>query len=242
MQVWSRTNIATTIIVPAYNEEDGLSMTLSKLFRQLDDSYEIIVVDDGSTDRTSEVAKDFPCRLISHDFNRGKGEALRTGIKHARGDNVIWIDADDTYPVEIIPEMVEALKEVDVVVGSRMTGNENIPAFNRFGNWIFRTMIKTIYGFSAHDPCTGLYGAKKSRLIQMNLSAKGFAIEPEVSIKSSRMKLKTRDIPLHYRPRIGETKLNAISVGFEDLAKILGLLLWRGDRRQQLPPAGNHSE
>ncbi len=242
MQVQEKLNIETTIIVPAYNEEDGLPITLSKLFQQLDDSYEIIVVDDGSTDRTSEVAKDYPCRFIRHDFNRGKGEALKTGIRHARGDNVIWIDADDTYPVETIPEMVEALKEYEVVVGSRVSGNENIPAFNRFGNWIFRTMIRTIYGFRAHDPCTGLYGAKKARLEQMGLSAKGFAIEPEISIKSSRMKLRTMDFPLHYRPRIGETKLNAFRVGLEDLAKILGLILWRGDRRRQLPPVNDASE
>ena len=241
MQVQKRAVIDTTVIVPAYNEEDGLPITLSKLFRQLDDSYEVIVVDDGSTDRTPEVARDYPCRFIKHDLNRGKGEALRTGIKHARGDNVIWIDADDTYPVEAIPEMAEALKEYDVVVGSRVSGNENIPAFNRLGNWVFRTMIRTIYGFRARDPCTGLYGAKKSRLEQMGLSAKGFAIEPEISIKSGRMKLKTMDFPLHDRPRIGETKLNAVRVGLEDLATILSLILWRGGHRRR-PPVSDASE
>ena len=242
MQFQERGSIDTTVIVPAYNEEAGLPITLSKLFQQLDDSYEVIVVDDGSTDRTPEVAEDYPCRYIRHDLNKGKGEALRTGIRHARGDNVIWIDADDTYPVETIPEMVEALKEYEVVVGSRMSGNENIPALNRFGNWVFRTMIRTIYGFRAHDPCTGLYGAKRSRLEQMGLSAKRFAIEPEISIKSSRMGLRTMDIPLHYRPRIGETKLNAVRVGFEDLATILGLILWRGDHRRQLPSVTDASE
>ncbi len=241
VQIQERGNIDTTVIVPAYNEEAGLPITLSKLFQQLDDSYEVIVVDDGSTDRTPKVAEAYPCRFIKHDFNLGKGEALRTGIRHARGDNVIWIDADDTYPVETIPKMAEALKEYDIVVGSRMSGNENMPAFNRFGNWVFRTMIRMIYGFRAHDPCTGLYGAKKSRLVQMELSAKGFAIEPEISIKSGRMKLRTLDIPLHYRPRIGETKLNAVRVGLEDLATILGLLLWRGNRRR-LPPVNDASE
>ena len=238
MQFQESRQISTTVIVPAYNEEDGLPVTLDKLQKVLDDSYEVIVVDDGSTDRTPEIARRFSCRFFRHEVNQGKGEALRTGIRHARGHNVIWIDADDTYPVETIPRMVEALDEYDVVVGSRAWGNENIPRFNRLGNWIFRTMIKGFYGFQAHDPCTGLYGARKVYLELMDLSSKRFAIEPEISIKSSRMKLKTLDIPLRYRPRIGDTKLNAIQVGYEDLKTILGLVFWRGKINDAAHAAG----
>ena len=232
------TTVTTTVIVPAFNEEEGLPVTLDKLQRVIDDSYEVIVVDDGSTDRTPEVARQFPCRFIRHQINQGKGQALRTGIEHARGDKVIWIDADDTYPVENIPSMAEALKEYDVVVGSRVQGYDNIPRFNRLGNWVFRTMIKVLYGFQAHDPCTGLYGARKPYLQRMGLTSKRFAIEPEISIKSSRMKLKTLDIPLQYRPRVGETKLNAIRVGFEDLGVILGLVFWRGKTNGVAPTEG----
>ena len=89
--------VATTVIVPAYNEEDGLRIVLDKIFQTVDDSYEVIVVDDGSDDRTSVVASKFPCTIISHKSNKGKGEALRSGIMRAHGENVIWIDADDTY-------------------------------------------------------------------------------------------------------------------------------------------------
>ena len=238
MQCQESHQISTTVIVPAYNEEDGLPITLDKLQKVLDDSFEVIVVDDGSTDRTPEVARRFSCRFVRHEVNQGKGEALRTGIRHARGHKVIWIDADDTYPVENIPRMAEALNEYDVVVGSRAYGNENIPRFNRLGNWIFRTMIKGLYGFQAHDPCTGLYGARKVYLELMELSSKRFAIEPEISIKSSRMKLKTLDIPLRYRPRIGDSKLNAIQVGYEDLKTILGLVFWRGKVRSPEQTAG----
>jgi len=228
MQLREPSKIHTTVIVPAYNEEKGLPVTLDRLKKVLDNGYEVIVVDDGSTDRTPEVSRQFSCRYIRHQVNRGKGEALRTGIRHARGENVIWIDADDTYPAENIPRMAQALKEYDVVVGSRARGTENIPRFNRLGNWMFRTMIRTIYGFQAHDPCTGLYGARRLHLETMGLTSKRFAIEPEISIKSSRMKLRTLDMPLQYRPRIGETKLNAVKVGLEDLRTILGLAFWRG--------------
>lgn len=221
---------STSIIVPAYNEAQGLFIVLEKMFKVINGSYEVIVVDDGSTDETSEVTSHFPCRLIKHKVNEGKGEALETGMKNAQGENVIWVDADDTYPVEIIVQMAEALKNYDIVVGSRVYGKANIPRFNRFGNWIFRTMIKTIYGFKPHDPMTGLYGAKRVHLEMMKLSSKRFAIEPEISIKASRMKLKMLDVPVQYRPRVGSSKLSAIKVGVEDLTKILQLVFWQPDR------------
>ena len=154
----------TTIIIPAYNEESGLPIVLEKIFKAVDGNYEVIVIDDGSTDRTSEAAQQFPCQVIRHKANKGKGEALKTGIAHAQGENIIWIDADDTYPVELIPQMGDALETYDMVVGSRRYGRENIPRFNRLGNFVFRTMIRKIYGFKPYDPCTGLYGAKKCHL------------------------------------------------------------------------------
>lgn len=217
----------TTIIVPAYNEEGGLSIVLGEIFKLLDDSYEVIVIDDGSTDRTWEVASQFPCRVIRHEPNQGKGAALKTGIKNATGENMIWIDADDSYPVELIPKMTQALNEYDMVVCSRKYGRGNIPRFNRIGNWLFRTMIKNIYGFKPYDPCTGLYGAKKRYLQLMDLSSKRFAIEPEISIKGSRMKLRMLEIPITYRARVGSAKLSAIKVGFEDLWTILKFTFWK---------------
>jgi len=123
--------------------------------------------------------------------------------------------------------MAEALKIYDTVVASRKYGREYIPCFNRLGNFVFRTMIKRIYGFKPFDPCTGLYGVKKHYLESMKLSSKRFAIEPEISIKGSRMKLKTLEIPIEYRKRQGNSKLNAIKVGFEDLWTILSLIFWK---------------
>ncbi len=222
--------VKTTIIIPAWKEEEGLPVVLTKVLQIIDDSYEIIVVDDGSDDATAQVASRFPVRVIKHEVNKGKGEALKTGIAQAGGENIIWIDADDSYPAELIPRMVEELESYDMVVCSRRYGRENIPRFNRIGNFIFRQMIKRIYGFKPYDPCTGLYGAKKHHLEMMQLSARRFAIEPEISIKGSRMKLKMLEIPIRYQTRVGNTKLNAIKVGFEDLGTILRLIPWRPGR------------
>jgi len=217
----------TTVIIPAYNEEVGIGMTLSKIQQVLPADSEIMVVDDGSVDKTCDIASGYSCIVIKHSINRGKGEAIKTGISYARGDKVIWIDADDTYPAELIPEIILALNSYDAVVCSRLYGRENIPAFNRVGNWIFKTMIQKIYGFAGQDVCSGLYGVKLKWLKMMNLKASKFSIEPEVSIKAARMKLKVLDIPITYNLRVGESNLNPIRVGFEDLFRILSLVFWR---------------
>jgi glycosyltransferase involved in cell wall biosynthesis len=108
--------VNTTIIVPAFNEEDGLPVVLTDVMKVIDETCEVIVVDDGSADGTSEAASGFPCTVIRHEVNKGKGEALKTGITAAKGENVIWIDSDNSYPAEYIPRMIEAFEEYDVVM------------------------------------------------------------------------------------------------------------------------------
>jgi histidinol-phosphate phosphatase family protein len=227
--ILSQTKIKNSIIVPAYNEEKGVEVVLKKIFSVIDDTYEVIVVDDGSQDHTAEVALQFPCRVIKHSINKGKGEALKSGIAASIAENIMWIDADDSYPVDILPKIAEGFSDFDMVVCSRRSGRNNIPRFNRIGNWLFRVSIRRLYGFKGYDPCTGLYGVKKRFLQLMNLRASKFAIEPEISIKSGRMKLKTKDIPIEYHPRVGGSKLNAIRVGFEDSWVILKNIFWYPD-------------
>lgn len=216
----------TTVIIPAYNEEQGLPLVLDKLYSSIDQTYEVIVVDDGSTDATTEVVGQFPCRILSHSTNRGKGEAMKTGIRAARGQNLIFIDADDTYPVEIVPEMANRLDDVDMVVASRVHGKEQIPTFNRIGNAMFRNAIRHLYGFAPYDPLTGFYGIKRAHVAKMRLDSDGFGIETEIAIKAARMGLRTFDIPVEYRPRVGAAKLRGLQDGyriFQTIVKMLAL-------------------
>jgi glycosyltransferase involved in cell wall biosynthesis len=215
---------ACTVIIPAYNEEEGLGVVLQKLFNTVDENYEVIVVDDGSTDRTEEIANRFPCKVISHDINRGKAAAVKTGIAAARGRNLVFVDADDTYPVELVPEIARAVDEFDMVVTSRAEGRENIPLFNRLGNRVFCALIRYLYGFMTNDPLTGFYSVKKSVLLNMNLDSSGFGVETELAIKSGRMGLKVREIPIKYRPRRGKSKLCATRDGILVLQTIFKAL------------------
>lgn len=217
---------STTILLPAYNEEEGLVITLKKLFQVIDnENYEVIVIDDGSTDRTSEVATQFPCRIIKHEINKGKGEAIKTGIKNARSENIICIDADDTYPTDIVPQIAHYLQQYDVVIGSRFYGRRNIPLFNRIGNFIIRILIKYIYKYKPFDPLTGLWGIKKQCAEQILPTAR-FAPDAEMQIKAARIKLQMYDIKINYNPRVGDTKLPSIKGGYEHFKLIASLLWW----------------
>src|SRR3954447_9376324 len=124
--------VRTTVVLPAYNEGAALPHVLDELGEYLDSSYEVLVVDDGSTDDTAEVAGRYPVRLVQHASNRGKGVAIRTGITEAQGENVVIMDADATYPVPAIREMVELLDEHDLVRGIRESEPESMPGVNRF--------------------------------------------------------------------------------------------------------------
>lgn len=230
-------DIKYSLIIPAYNEEEGLPVVLNDVFNLISENFEIIVVDDGSTDSTREVAQKFPCRVISHEHNSGKGSAMKTGINEARGENIIFIDADNTYPPEGILELAKALEIHDMALASRKTGHENIPAFNRIGNAVFRNSIRYIYGFQGYDPLTGLYGIKKTYLKSMNLESKGFGIESEICIKAARMGLRVKDIHIQYRDRIGKAKLNGLKDGYRIFTTILKFfpLLFRRIEKPGLP-------
>lgn len=217
--------VKNSVIVPAFNEEEGLPLVLRGIFSVVDDTFEVIVVDDSSTDRTREVAREFPCRLICRDGERGKGRALRAGIADALGENVMWIDADATYPVEILPQMAAVLATHDMVVCSRMGGRENIPIVNRIGNAILTKLTQRLYGFKACDPCSGAYGAKKRHLQNMALSSNGFEIEAEIALKSASMGLRTVELFLDYGPRVGKSKLSGLRDGSIILRTIIGSLV-----------------
>ena len=147
--------IRTTVVLPAYNEGAALPHVLTELGEYLDQSYEVLVVDDGSTDDTADVAAQYPVRLIKHKSNSGKGVAIRTGIAEAQGENVVIMDADATYPVPAIKEMVDLLDENDLVRGIRESEPESMPVVNRFGNWLFNKLLAISHGLEGADQLTG---------------------------------------------------------------------------------------
>lgn len=217
--------VQTTILVPAYNEEEALPHVLEAIFAVIDESYEVLVVNDGSKDRTAEVAQAYPCRLISHTVNSGKGAAMLTGIRYANGEKIIFIDADATYPADAIPDVVRKLDDCDMVRCVRSLGRDNIPAVNRLGNQIFDAIIKGFHRVEGDDMLSGLYGLRRRHLRAMRLNSQGFDIESEIMIKARAMGLSGGAIPISYNERIGEKKLKPVRDGIVILMRVLGLAL-----------------
>jgi Glycosyl transferase family 2 len=221
----SADGVRTTVVLPAYNEGAALPHVLDELGEYLDRSYEVLVVDDGSTDDTADVAERYPVRLVQHGSNQGKGVAIRTGISEAQGENVVIMDADATYPVPAIKEMVDLLDDHDLVRGIRESETDSMPAVNRVGNWIFNKLLAISHGLEGTDHLSGLYAMRRSAAVRLGTEARGFDIETEIGIKARTRGLREATIPISYLPRVGEKKLSPWKDGLRILGRVIVLLL-----------------
>ena len=221
----SADGVRTTVVLPAFNEGAALPHVLDELGEYLDSTYEVLVIDDGSTDDTAEVAGRYPVRLVQHTTNRGKGVAIRTGIAEAHGENVVIMDADATYPVPAIKEMVELLDDHDLVRGVRESEAGSMPVVNRVGNWLFNKLLELSHGLEGSDHLSGLYAMRRSAAVRLNTEARGFDIETEIGIKARARGLREATIPISYLPRVGEKKLSPWKDGLRILGRVIVLLL-----------------
>jgi glycosyltransferase involved in cell wall biosynthesis len=214
-----------SIILPAYNEAQALPRLLYSLYQVIDNRYEVLVVDDGSRDNTVEIASRFSCRLVSHEVNKGKGAAVRTGLRSAQGDYVIVMDADNTYPAQALPQMVEMLRTHDLVRCTRQMNSESMPLVNWIGNIAFDSMLTVIYGMKGGDYMTGLYGLRREALEAMQFTSEGFDLEVEIGIKAQANRLKVITFPVAYQERLGEKKLRPFADGWRIMRRILKMAL-----------------
>jgi glycosyltransferase involved in cell wall biosynthesis len=214
------------VLVPALDEEEGIGYTLAELSKVLD-APSLLVVDGKSADRTVEVAKDFGATVLIQS-GRGKGEAIAQAIMNIKDnvDYVVFIDADFTYPAEYLPEMIKILEanpDVGMVCGNRF--NESIHLGNLhnllyFGNRLLAFTHNLLNGVQMQDPLTGLRVVRWEILKDWKPKSKSFDIEVELNHWVERKGYKILEIPIYYRPRLGQKKLK-IRHGFTILKRIL---------------------
>lgn len=217
------------IVVPAYNEEEGISATISRLKRvstRLEDKNQIVIVNDGSTDKTVETVKKIGrTQLIDYKKNSGKGAALKKALTEIGADIVATTDADCTYEVEKIPYMVDVLKNenADIVVGSRFIGEirGGMTALNWVGNTIFSLMVRLLTGVNTTDASSGLRVFKKKAVQDLNIQARGLDYEIEMTVKANKKRLKVVEVPIVYEKRVGRSKLNPILDGWRFFKAII---------------------
>lgn len=205
-----------SVIIPAYNEEQALKPVVDEYLPYAD---EIIIVDDGSSDSTYEIAKTLlneKVQVLQHEKNQGKVAALRTGVEHATGDIIIFTDADCTYPARYIPEFINKLEHgVDLVLGSRQINRENIPLFNRLGNFFFSSLAAYISGKTIVDSQTGFRAFRKEMFEKFDVEARSLEFETKMTVRAAKLGYKIAEIPIEYRARVGTSKLHPIRDGLK---------------------------
>lgn len=198
-----------SIIVPALNEEEGIEEVIGRCLAVCSKVDEVIVVDDGSTDRTSLVAKKMNVRVLRHKVNRGKAFALRTGFDSAKNDILVTIDADCTYPPEAIPEMIKALKSADLVVGSRFKKGipRGLPIYRAIANIVGAMVTSIILGRRLTDVTTGLRVFRKEVIENCPIKAKGLDFEAEFTARAITKGYRYAEVPIVAEERMGQSSL-----------------------------------
>jgi glycosyltransferase involved in cell wall biosynthesis len=212
-----------TIVIPAYNEEEAVKEVTERTKKVCSKGDEIIVVDDGSNDRTSEIAKKIGVRVLRHEKNKGKAIALKTGFREAKNDFIVTIDADCTYPPEEIPKLVADLNGNDLVIGSRFMNGipKNFPVLRGIANVLGAKFASLILFKRVTDVTSGMRAFRKDVVEACDIKAKGLDFEAEFTSRSIAMGFKHKEVPICYEKRVGRSKLNLFSNIFKFSIAIL---------------------
>jgi dolichol-phosphate hexosyltransferase len=207
-----------TVIIPCLNEEQGIESVLRRMPEFVD---EVIVVDNGSTDRTSDVAAGFGARVIRENV-RGYGRSYKTGFAYATGDLIVTLDGDHSYPPDAISYLLEAFLhlEVDFLNASRFpVRDRNAMSFkHKFGNLILSFAMSILYFRWVRDSQSGMWVFRRSILQNMRLVSDGMAFSEEIKIEALKSdRVRFEEISIQYTSRLGEIKLNPWRDGFYNL-------------------------
>ena len=209
---------AITVIIPCLNEEQGIERVLQRMPAFVD---QVIVVDNGSTDRTSEVARASGAEVIREEV-RGYGRAYKRGFAHATGDLIVTLDGDHSYPPDAISYLIEAFLHLDVdfLNASRFpVRDKRAMSFkHKLGNLILSVAMSVLYFRWVRDSQSGMWVFRRSILKQMTLESDGMAFSEEIKIEALKSRnIRFREMPVQYSSRLGEIKLNPWRDGLSNL-------------------------
>ena len=205
-----------TVVIPAYNEERGIAEIIKRTLSSaidlpsagVDGGMELLIVDDGSKDRTAEIASSFSnVRLIQHEVNRG--------FSMATGDLIGFLDADGTYPPEHFPELCkEALNGAELVIGSRMSGADSeMPITRRIGNLFFAKLLSLIGRQHVTDTASGMRVFRREVLERVLPLPAGLNLTPVMSTRAIHEGIVMKELPIPYDERVGNSKLSVVHDG-----------------------------
>jgi glycosyltransferase involved in cell wall biosynthesis len=213
-----------SVVIPAYNEEKTLRSVIQRAHQILQDlglPYEILVVDDGSTDETARIASQSGAVLVSNGINRGKGHSLCMGIEKSKGSIVVTMDADGSHQPEEIPKLVLPILKspyADAVIGSRFLGNLEKSAMSNLhfvGNKIIGLTMRLLTGTWITDSQSGFRAYRRGVFDSMKIKSNGFDIETELTIKALVNGFTLAEVPITCMRRVDSvSRLNTFRDGF----------------------------
>ena len=214
---------AVSIVIPAYNEEKAVGSVIDQIIsimEKADFLYEIIVVDDGSTDNTVQIIQERAVQLVRHPFNKGYGAALKTGMRKAKYDTIAIIDADGTYPAEELPKLASGIGEWDMVVGARVGKDAEVSPLRKVAKGFLTRLANYLVGTPIPDLNSGLRVFKKDIAMQFyNILPSGFSFTLTITLALLSNDYLVQYVPTRYHKRVGKSKIRPIrdTLGFLQL-------------------------
>jgi glycosyltransferase involved in cell wall biosynthesis len=217
-----------SVVIPCLNEEAAIGEVVSWAWEGIDAvgrTGEVIVVDNGSTDRSAEVAENAGARVV-FEPQRGYGSAYLRGLAEAEGEFIVMADGDGTYDLRQLGEFVDLLEAGDdLVIGSRFRGRIHrgaMPAAHRWiGNPVLTKILNVFFGVRVSDAHCGLRAIRRSSVPLLELQTTGMEFASEMILKAAKRNLRVGEVPIEYHPRVGESKLNTFRDGWRHLRFML---------------------
>lgn len=237
-----------TVVVPAHDEASGVVPTLEELVRALASlesetglAWEVVVVDDGSTDGTGDRVEQFGSRgvrLLRHLRSRGYGAALKTGIRAARHDWILIIDADGTYPAEHIEALLRECGDETMVVGARLGANARVPALRRPAKWVLTRLASRLSGVRILDLNSGMRIFPRELFDSLiRILPDGFSFTSTITIGALASGWMVQYVPIDYRRREGRSKIRPVKDTLGFLSLIIRTVMYFDPLRVFLPLA-----
>jgi dolichyl-phosphate beta-glucosyltransferase len=227
-----------SIVIPVFNESSRIADSLGKVREFLGKtplSFEILVVNDGSTDGTAEIVRRFELdgvRLIDHAENRGKGHSVRSGVLKSIGTYVLFTDADLSTPIDELRKLYDIAERdhADIVIGSRAIDRRYIerhqPRFREIGGIVFNRLVRISLGLKLHDTQCGfkLFHRGRTRSIFEKQTIDGFGFDPEILFLATRRRLRIREVSVRWS-HADDTKVRVIRDGLLMIADLVRIRL-----------------
>jgi len=230
-----------SIVIPTHNEEKAIGAVLDELIEVLEgQAYEIIVVDDGSTDNTAKIAQEKEAgkyvKLIQHPYNKGYGAALKAGIKNATNDLILIIDGDGSYPVKAIPELLKEADEYDMVVGARIGKEVKIQLYRRPAKWFLSKLANYLAETKIPDLNSGMRIFRKKDVEKfLNILPSKFSFTTTMTLAYHNTELSVKYVPINYYKRAGKSKIKPFSDGFNFIMLIVRTITYFNPLKIFLP-------